>query len=102
MPGCRRPRTASIVPTETRRAAQPLAMLGTRQRCQLRAAAKPLQSRRGEARLVALIAHEDQPPPRIAYVRIAPRRGRSAPPLEHIARDEERRRNHAVALALKL
>ena len=59
-----------------------------------------LERRRDEARLIPLVAHHDQPA--ADDLLIAPVRGGVQAPLEHVARNEPRTWDHAVALALGL
>ena len=64
--------------------------------------AEVVQDRGGEARLVARVAHDDEPARRVGDALVAVRSGRIAAPLEHVARDEDAARHDAVALALAL
>src|SRR5215217_115410 len=64
---------------------------------------KVLQCRRCEARLVALVAHEDDSPAEIAaQARIVVTGGRVAAPFEDVARVEDRAGDEPVACALEV
>jgi hypothetical protein len=58
------------------------------------------QRRRGETRLVALVAEQDQLPLCVAHSLVAPPRGGVTSPLEHVSGNEDSPRDAAVALAL--
>src|SRR3954469_14986483 len=65
--------------------------------------AKVLQCRRCEARLIALVAHEDDSPAEIAaQARIVVTGGRVAAPFENVPRVEDRARDEPVACALEV
>ena len=61
--------------------------------------AELLQGDRREARAVALVADQDDAPVRVVGDREAVRAGRVEAPLEHVAVDDERARQLAVAEA---
>src|SRR5215211_1959443 len=63
---------------------------------------EPFEVRRGQTRLVALVAHDDQLAPAIPDALVAVGRRGVAAPLEHVAREEHRAADDTVALALKL
>jgi hypothetical protein len=62
---------------------------------------KLLQHPCGQAGLVTLVTHEDDPTPRIAQLWSARLGARRASPLEHVARDEEGPLDHAIAGTLR-
>jgi len=62
-----------------------------------------LQRHRREARLIALLAHQDDPPAEVAaQPRVVVARRRIATPLEHVARVEDRARDETAARPLDL
>src|SRR5262245_61370948 len=63
---------------------------------------EPLEVRGGKTGLVALVAHDDEPPGRVAHAQVARVRGGVAAPLEHVPREEDGAGDDAVAPALQL